>query len=258
MSMHVMGMGHRRRSGAGKAGALVALLAALSSAAILAQPPAAGAQNARDAAPFDLTGQWVSVVTEDWRHRMMVPPRGDVQSVPLNAAGIAAAEAWDPQRDIAEGVSCRAFGAAGVMRLPGRLRIDWEGDSVLRIETDAGEQVRRLHFAEPPRPDGPSWQGLTRAEWRLSGPAAQRNGTIRAVTSNLLPGYLRRNGVPYSADAVVTEHFDLLVQPDGSEWLVVQTIVEDPAYLTQPFITSTNFRREQGRDGWDPLSCSDY
>jgi hypothetical protein len=259
--MHMNGRtcGRRRGSRSGTARMLLAALAAMSSAALLAQPPAAGgAQSARDVAPYDLAGQWVSVVTEDWRHRMMVPPAGDIQSVPLNAAGIAAAEAWDPQRDAAEGVSCRAFGAAGLMRLPGRLRIEWENDAVLRIEADAGEQVRRLHFGEPPTSGMPSLQGLSRAEWRLSGPAARRNGTIRAITTNLLPGYLRRNGVPYSADTVVTEHFDLLTQPDGSEWLVVQTIVEDPVYLTQPFITSTNFRREHSRDGWDPRSCSDY
>jgi hypothetical protein len=231
-------------------------------AGAIAQPPAAQ-QPARAVAPFDITGQWVSVITEDWRHRMMTPPRGDVDSVPVNAAGRAAAEAWDPDRDEAEGNQCKSYGAAAIMRVPGRLRISWENDQTLSIETDSGRQTRRLHFGgTAPAATGPTLQGVTRAEWRLfggGGPAGAqrpRTGSIRAVTTDLSAGYLRKNGVPYSADALLTEHFDLLVQPDGTEWLVVQTIVEDPAYLTQPFITSSNFRRESDRRGWDPQACT--
>lgn len=228
------------------------------------QPPAAAAQPARAVAPFDLTGQWVSVVTEDWRHRMMTPPRGDVQSVPVNAAGRAAAQAWDPARDEAEGNQCRSYGAAAIMRVPGRVRISWQDDSTLQIETDAGSQVRHLHFESAPEPDGePTWQGVSRAQWRLfgGGPFAQatsRTGSLTVVTTGMRAGYLRRNGVPYSSDAIVTENIDLLNQPDGSQWLVVQTIVEDPAYLTQPFITSSNFRKESDRDGsgWNPRPCT--
>ncbi len=242
---------------------VIAVLPAMLVAAhtALAQPPGSGGpSSARAAAPFDLTGQWVSVITEDWRHRMMTPPRGDVDSVPVNAAGRAVAEAWDRMRDESQGLACRPFGAAALMRVPGRLRISWDGSSILRIEADAGEQVRLLHFADAPTGQSASWQGVTGAEWRLSGGPGpgQRNGSIRAVTTHLLPGYLRWNGVPYSADAVVTEHFDLLVQPDGSQWLVVQTIVDDPTYLTQPFITSSNFRRESGDGGWDPTPCDAY
>ena len=53
----------------------------------------------RAAAPVDLTGYWVSVVTEDWRFRMVTPPKGDYASVPLNAEARRVADAWDPSKD---------------------------------------------------------------------------------------------------------------------------------------------------------------
>src|SRR5262245_31910091 len=109
------------------AGALAVCLvvSALSDRAMAAQQgqPAAGAasKTPRGVAPVDFTGYWVSVITEDWRYRMVTPPKGDTASLPLNQAGVAAAKQWDPARDIAAGEQCRAFGAAGIMRLPVRL-----------------------------------------------------------------------------------------------------------------------------------------
>jgi hypothetical protein len=67
-------------------------------------PPAP--QPPRLAAPIDLTGYWVSLVTEDWRYRVATPPKGDYNSVPLNPAGRKAADAWDPARDEAAGEQC--------------------------------------------------------------------------------------------------------------------------------------------------------
>ena len=101
--------------------------------------------SARVAAPVDLTGYWVSVVTEDWRFRMVTPPKGDYASVPLNAEGRRVADTWDASKD---GL-CDAYGAAGLMRMPGRLHITWEDDSTLKIETDAGQQTRLLRFGPP-------------------------------------------------------------------------------------------------------------
>src|SRR5262249_4125672 len=95
------------------------------------QPP-------RAVAPVDLTGYWVTIVTEDWRYRMVTPARGDHPSVPLNAAGNAAANSWDPAKDEASGEQCRAYGAAGVMRAPGRIHITWGDDATLKIDTEAG------------------------------------------------------------------------------------------------------------------------
>jgi hypothetical protein len=126
---------------------------------------------ARAGAPVDLTGYWVSVVTEDWRFRMVTPPKGDYQSVPINAEGRRVADTWDPSKDGA----CEAYGAAGLMRMPGRLHITWEDDSTLKIETDAGQQTRLLHFGgTPPAGGQPTLQGYSVAEWgRVGGAGAQ-------------------------------------------------------------------------------------
>jgi hypothetical protein len=79
---------------------------------------------------------------------------------------------------------------------------------------------------------------------------------LKVVTNDLLPGYLRKNGVPYGGDAIVTEYYDRIHAPNGDEWLVVTTEVKDPQYLTMPFITSTHFKKEPDGSGWSPESCS--
>ena len=196
-------------------------------------PPPGPTGPARSVAPIDLTGQWVSIVTEDWRFRMLTPPKGDFPGLALTPAARAIADAWDPARDEAEGNQCKAYGAPAIMRVPGRLRISWRDDETLEIQADAGRQTRLLHFGAPPAVAAePSWQGTSVAEWLLHRSGAQVvNGSLKIVTTGAKAGYLRKNGVPYSANAVVTEYFDLLEHPDDSKWLVVKTIVEDPQYL---------------------------
>jgi hypothetical protein len=215
----------------------------------------------RAGAPVDLTGTWVSVVTEDWRWRMRTPPKGDVASIPLNPAGRKVAESWDPATD----GSCRAYGAAAIMRMPGRIRISWQDETTLKLETDAGQQTRIFSF-NPSVPAGaPSLQGQSVANWER--PPVGRGGVdgvnvagrgwapLKVVTRNLTPGWLRRNGVPYSGNATVTEYFLRHSEGEAGEWLTVTTIVEDPTYLAQPFITSSSFRREPDGSKWAPLPC---
>ncbi len=246
--------------------------------------PAALAQSQmspRESAPVDLTGYWVSVVTEDWRWRMIVPGKGDYASIPVNAEGIRVADQWEPGV-VVPGEECRPFGAAGIMRVPGRLHISWEDDLTLRIDTDAGTQTRLFRFdgGEPPPEMEPSWQGYSSARWEpapgglsqlgfgpppglgngvgIVGTGSPRWRSLEVVTSNLRPGYLRWNGVPYSADAVVTEYYDVADMPNGDTWLLITTIVEDPQYLSIPYVTSTNFKKQADDSGWNPTSCSDY
>jgi hypothetical protein len=220
----------------------------------------------RAAAPIDLTGYWVSVVTEDWLWRMVTPKKGDVSSVPVNAEGRRVAGEWDPARDEAAGEQCKAYGAAGVMRMPGRLHITWTDDSTLQIDTDAGTQTRRLRFGTSPgAPAAPSWQGVSLAQWEFSGGrgggttrqlgSPTPGGGLKVVTTRLRPGYLRKNGVPYSANATLTEYFHRF-NLNGDSWLVVIARVEDPQYLTEPFNTSTHYRQLPDGTGWNPTSCS--
>jgi hypothetical protein len=69
-------------------------------------------------------------------------------------------------------------------------------------------------------------------------------------------GYLRKNGVPYSENARVTEYFDVSPMPDNGQLLVVTTAVDDPRYLLQQFIVSSHFKKEADGSKWDPTPCS--
>jgi hypothetical protein len=217
----------------------------------------------RAAAPIDLTGYWVSVVTEDWRYRMVTPPKGQLLGLPLNAEGRRAANAWDPAKETAAD-KCRIYGAASVMRVPGRLHITWADDTTLKIETDAGVQTRTFKFgnlsALPLPPVGePSWQGTSLAQWETTtapgGRGASRTGSLKVLTRGLKPGYLRSNGVPYSENTILTEWYDAITSPDGVKWIVVLTEVNDPTNLTMPYVTTTHFKREADGAKWDPVPC---
>ena len=221
------------------------------------------------AAPLDVTGYWVSVVTEDWRFRMIVPDKGDYSSVPLNPEGKKVADTWDPAKDQADGNQCRSYGAAGLMRVPGRLHIYWENDSTLRVDTDSGRQTRLLHFGvATAASEAAEWQGYSVANWEGLRPrvlqaapgqdelqANSPEGYLKVMTTHLKAGYLRKNGVPYSANAVLEEYFDSFKERNGDVWLVVTSIVTDPQYLIQPFITSTHFKKLPDAAGWDPTPC---
>lgn len=217
-----------------------------------------GPVSPRAAAPIDLTGTWVSVVTEDWRWRMRTPPKGDVASLPLTDAAIKVANAWDPARDAAAGDQCRGYGAPAVMRLPGRIRVSWDNDTTLKVETEAGTQTRLFHFTRPEPPGKPAWQGTSVASWEGTGRrgGAPRGGSLRVTTTNLRPGYLRKNGVPYSASARLTEYYNLITDATTKDtWLVVTTMVEDPQYLSVPrFVTSSHFKKADA-SVWMPSPC---
>jgi hypothetical protein len=216
----------------------------------------------RTQAPFDMTGYWVSVVTEDWRWRMTTPPKGDSLGVPLNARGLQAVKDWDPAKDEAAGQQCKSYGAANIMHVPGRLHITWQDDQTLKIETDSGMQTRLFHFGAANGAGG-DWQGVSRAEWELAIPggygaragAGQRFGSLKVSTSKLKSGYLRKNGVPYSENATMTEYYDLINDPHGT-YLVLTQNVEDPAYLTSAFPTTVHFRKQADATGWNPQPCT--
>ncbi len=206
---------------------------------------------------YDITGYWVSVVTEDWRFRMMTPAKGDAAGVPLNPEGRKVAGTWDPAKDQATGEQCRSYGAAGLMNLPGRLHITWQDDQTLKIESDAGQQTRVLHFDSAESGAG-TWQGYSKAIWEMvpAGRGVAPVGSLKVVTTKLKPGYLRKNGVPYSANATLTEYFDRVDEPNGGAYLVVTSTVEDSTYLTQPFLTASHYRKQPDSSGWRPAPCS--
>jgi len=226
---------------------------------VFAQSPA----TARASAPTenDFTGYWVSLVTEDWRWRMVTPPKGDYASIPLTLLGKQVADTWDPSKDEAAGEQCRSYGAPGILRVPGRLHITWQDDNTLKVEFDAGRQTRLLHFGNwrPTAGVPADWQGNTLASWELERPRqgqAQKHGSVKATTFDMRPGYLRKNGVPYSAQTELTEYWDVNREPNGAQTLVVTSAVHDPAYLQRDWMTALHFKKEMDGSKWDPQPCS--
>jgi len=243
------------------------------------------AQTPRVSAPIDITGYWVAVITEDWRWRMVTPPKGDYASLPLNDEGRRVADSWNLAKDEAAGLACKPYGIGNIMRMPGRMHISWQDDATLKVEFDAGTQTRLLRFgAKPGKSGAPTWQGYSVAEWQLAGQqgtvdrnntpngpspagaglgprdparvAPSHGGSLFVTTTNFREGYLRKNGVPYSANATITEYFDKVgPEPNGDVILLVRTVVDDPKYLELPFITSTNFKLEKDGSKWNPSPC---
>ena len=251
---------------------LIGIIAVLVVVAVLlgqsagAQQPVTAQQAAPQARPTprsqatsDLTGYWVSVVTEEWRWRMVTPQKGDFTSIPLNDEGRRVAGLWDPATD----GSCQAYGAAGLMRMPGRLHITWEGDDVLKVESDAGQQTRRLQFAPKGQPGPRSLQGYSVAEWESIGGAGSRGGgrggpiglALKVVTTNLAEGWLRRNGIVYSDLTTLMEYWDRVTFPNGDSWLTVSQYVNDPKYLTGEYTTSMHFKLEPDGSKFKPAPC---
>src|SRR5215470_4379695 len=144
------------------------MIAILLLAAMLAPqgPPPRPPGPAKAAAPVEMTGYWVSIVTEDWRERMVTPAKGDFQSIPLNQEAARVANTWDPAADNAAGNQCKSYAAPALMRIPGRIHITWQDDNTLRIDTEAGTQTRLLHFNSAPGVDSPqALQGQSAATW---------------------------------------------------------------------------------------------
>ena len=216
----------------------------------------AAPRTAKAAALYDITGYWVSVVSEDWRFRMITPPKGDYTGITLNAAGRKVADAWDPAKDEAAEEQCKSYGAPSIMRMPGRLHITWQDDQTLKIDIDSGQQTRVLHFDAAESPGG-TWQGYSKAMWEMVpvGRGVTPVGSLKIVTTKFKPGYLRKNGVPYSANAILTEYLDRVNAPSGDAYLVVTSTIEDPSYLAQPFLTSSHYRKQSDSSGWRPAPC---
>jgi hypothetical protein len=256
------------------------VILALGSAALFAQgvPPPSGIgpppgqqapKSGQAAAPVDFTGYWVSVVSEDWRWRMVTPIKGDFASIPLNNEGRAIGNAWDPAKDTAAGEQCKSYGAPAIMRVPGRVHISWVDENTLKVETDAGTQTRLFHFTgKAPQGGEKTWQGYSVANWERPvrgsgapgfGLGATREGahgkSLEVVTTQLRPGYLRKNGPPYSENTVLKEYYDLHKERNGDTWFTVTTVVEDPKYLMEPFVTSTDFKKIPEGAGWSPTAC---
>jgi hypothetical protein len=226
-------------------------------------PQGAAPAVARTAAPVDLTGYWVSIVTEDWIERMAPdsPPSGVIRGGGGGRGGGRGAVPPPPA-----GEQCRVYGAGGSMRVPGRLNITWADDNTLKIDLDAGTQTRLLRFNAPaPAPGTPkSLQGYSVATWETGGgargggrggaagaPAAPRWGSLNVVTTNMSGGYLLSSRSAYSENAVLTEYFTKHTD-FGQEYLTVTAQLVDGG---QTRIVSSTFKKEPNGSKFSPSGC---
>jgi hypothetical protein len=241
---------------------------------VQAQPPGFGGRggggppaSARDAAPVDLTGTWVSLVTEDWIERMSPdsPASGTGGGFGFGRGRGAA----DAGTQITSDDPCAAYGAGAIMRVPGRVKIRWEDDSTLLFEYDAGSQRRIIHFSDDaPAQADTSLQGWSTASWQagagggnrgrggppasLQSGAAARWGSLKIVTTDLSPGYLITSRSWYGVNAMLTEliriHSDF-----GQPYFTVTAIIEENGTVTST--TSSTFKKESGASGFDAGKC---
>lgn len=221
------------------------------------------APSAKASAPIDLTGYWVTIIVPDWRERMITPAKGDYLAVPITTAAKAVADSWDPAKDEASGQQCKSYGAPALMSTPTRLHITWQDDNTLKVETDYGMQTRLLHFGNWKSPGGPAtWQGDSNAVWEMAGPAGRgpssgpKSGDLKITTTHVRPGYLRKNGVPYSADVRMVEYWDVVKDPTGVQRFMVTQQLDDPEYLFRTWFTTFDFKQERDGAKWDPTPCS--
>lgn len=228
--------------------------------------PPAPAATGKAGAPVDLTGYWVSLVTEDWIERMSPdsPPSGtggrdaaDRAATGGRGRGAAPPAGADP---------CRVYGAGGSMRVPGRLNISWVDDNTLKIEMDSGTQTRTLHFGQSPASAQRSLQGHSIASWETgaraggfgggggrggAAPAAPRWAQLKVVTTNTTGGYLLSSRNTYSENAVITEYF--APHSDfGTDYMTVVTTIEDGG---NPRIVSSTFKKEPNGSKFKPTGC---
>jgi hypothetical protein len=245
---------------AGSSLILAFAIAALVAGPLLAQDASSQPITGKAGAGIDLTGYWVSLIVDDLRFHI-TPQKGDLAYLPLNNEGKRVAMLWDPEKDIAQGNACKAYGAIGILQQPGRLHITWRDDNTLQIDADAGTQTRLLHFGAALLPSAPAaLQGYSEAHWegvRMGrGVRMQaKPDSLGVITRHMTPGYLRKNGVPYSANAVLTEYFNILGGPDGQAYLSVTMQVDDPTYLAAPHLATNIFKKIPDGSGWDPTPC---
>jgi hypothetical protein len=225
-------------------------------------PPTA--QSAKAAAPVDLTGYWVSIVTEDWIERMSPdsPPSGTGGARGLTRAPAVAAPP--------NGEQCRVYAAGGSLRVPTRLNITWVDDNTLKVQMDAGNQTRVFHFTpEAPRPAEKTLQGYSVANWELNvaarggrggpppggpgagAPPAPRWGSMNVVTTNLSGGYLLSSRSLYSENAVLTEYFSHHTD-FGQDYFTVTAQLQDGPVTR---VTSSTFKKEPNGSKFSPGPC---
>jgi glyoxylase-like metal-dependent hydrolase (beta-lactamase superfamily II) len=200
-------------------------------------------------AQIDFSGEWAPRFWEDQPERVPGPEFGDYLGIPISEAARRRADTWDASIQTLPEWQCRPHSADYIWRGPSNLRISKEVDPVSReITAFHAEWLRSVDRAiyldgrpHPPADALHTWAGFSTARW---------DGDMLTVTvTHLKEGYLRRNGLPRSDKATLTEHWIR-----NGDLLTVMTIVNDPVYLTEPFVRTTDYELDL-RQQVPPYPC---
>ncbi len=185
----------------------------------------------------DLTGSWAPRYHEDQAERIPGPELGDYLGLPINDAARRWALSWDPSRLTLEEHQCQVHVAPYIYRGPLLLRIWEEKDPktqelvAIKNYISTYEQTRTIWMDGRPHPPdyaAHTWEGFSTGKWE--------GDMLTVTTTHIKQGWIRRNGLPESDRATLSEHFIR----HGS-YLTHISIVTDPVYLTEPLVKTQNF-----------------
>jgi hypothetical protein len=188
-------------------------------------------------AQIDLSGEWAPKFHEDQPERIPGPEIGDYLGIPINDAARLRADSWDASLLTLPENQCRPHPADYSSRGPANLRIWKEIDTATQVVIALHTHIswmapeRTIYLdgrPHPPEYAAHTWQGFSTGKWE--------DDVLTVNTTHLKEGWIRRNGIPRSEKGTFTEHFIR-----HGNYLTLVTIVNDPAYLTEPFIRSSDF-----------------
>ena len=180
----------------------------------------------------DIVGYWDALLHEEYRIRLYGPEPGEIDGLPLNEKGREAALNFDPNEYYKPENQCRNHGGAYVMRGPWARHFVYEDENTLLIRMELEAQTRRIYLdGRPPLSEEHTGLGHSVGEWK--------NGILSVTTTHMTPYYHRRNGVPYSENAVMHETFVL----HDNGYLTLVTKVDDPEYLSEPIVRSVSYKK---------------
>ena len=189
-------------------------------------------------AQLDLSGEWASRYTWDYLERLPGPELGDYLGLPINNAARLKANSWEASTQTIPERQCIPHGADYLFSRAGfPMRIWTEEDPVtekvvaIRIRSYAWGVERTIWMDGRPHPSKNArhtWQGFSTGQWNAN--------VLTVTTTHLKWNYLRRNGVPRSDKATVTEHF-----ARHGDYLTLLTYIDDPVYLTEPLLRTSGY-----------------
>src|ERR1700682_3329406 len=198
----------------------------------------------------DFVGEWAARYHEDQTERIAGPDIGDYLGIPLNDAARLRADSWDASILTLPEWQCRPHPADYGTRGPANLRVwkdvDPATQQVMSYHTHVQWQAqeRTIWMDDRPHPaeDAPhTWQGFSTGKWE--------GNQLTVITTHLKESYVRRNGVPRSDRAILIEHWIR-----HGDYLTLVSIIDDPVYLAEPFIRTTNWAFDPGQ-AMEPYPC---